>query len=228
MKVDAQIEEECRRTISYLQGYSCPKLYISFKKLTNQKRSANTFRNIRRTTLCWMRGKIEELLFIKVTVFLPLSFRKKNSAKQDIASTEIAYQFLAPKVPVLRRNKATNPSTSTDPFSAATKAFVLGNLFKLVGSAITFARAVCIGGNEKNTRRLSYFPSSLSPSGKVPVRMWWSKSMNKLPSTRAFILVQLKNGCLIYWSWWLYFSSKLKPTTLKTVESFRRCYILLC
>ena len=143
-----------------------------------------------------MRGKIEELLFIKVTVFLPLSFRKKNSAKQDIASTEIAYQFLAPKVPVLRRNKATNPSTSTDPFSAATKTFVLGNLFKLVRSAITFARAVCIGGNEKNTRRLSYFPSSLSPSGKVPVRMWWSKSMNKLPSTRAFILVQLKNGCL--------------------------------
>ena len=125
MKVDAQIEEECRRTICYLQRYSCPKLYISFKKLSNQKRSANTFRNIRRTTLCWMRGKIEELLFIKVTVFLPLSFRKKNSAKQDIASTEIAYQFLAPKVPVLRRNKATNPSTSTDPFSAATKTFVL-------------------------------------------------------------------------------------------------------
>ena len=175
-----------------------------------------------------MRGKIEELLFIKVTVFLPLSFRKKNSAKQDIASTEIAYQFLAPNVPVMRRNKATNPSASTDPFSAATKTLVLGNLFKLVRSAITFARAVCIGGNEKNTRRLSYFPSSLSPSGKVPVRMWWSKSMNKLPSTRAFRLVQLKNGCLIYWSWWLYFSSKLKPATLKTVESFRRCYILLC
>ena len=90
-------------------------------------------------------------------VFAPF-FSKKNSAKQDIPSTEIAYQFLAPKVPVLRRNKATNPSTSTDPFSAATKTLVLGNLFKLVRSAITFARAVCIGGNEKNTRRLSYFP----------------------------------------------------------------------
>ena len=162
MIVDAQIEEKCRRTISYLQGYSCPKLYtavyINYKKLSNQKPSANTFRNIRRITLRWMRGKIEELLFIKVTVFLPLSFRKKNSAKQDIASTEIAYQFLAPNVPVMRRNKATNPSASTDPFSAATKTLVLGNLFKLVRSAITFARAVCIGGNEKNTRRLSYFP----------------------------------------------------------------------
>ena len=79
MKVDAQIEEKCRRTISYLQGYSCPKLYISFKKLSNQKRSANIFRNIRRTTLCWMRGKIEELLFIKVNVmgFGPTK-REKN------------------------------------------------------------------------------------------------------------------------------------------------------
>ena len=105
-----------------------------------------------------MRGKMEELLFIKVTVFLPLSFRKKNSAMQHIASTEIAYQFLAPKVLVLRRNKATKPGTSSDPFSAATKTLVLGNLLKLVRSAIPFARAVCFGGNEKNTRQLSYFP----------------------------------------------------------------------
>ena len=63
-------------------------------------------------------------IYQSYSVFTPL-FSKKSSAKQDIASTEIAYQFLAPKVPVLRRNKATNPSTSTDPFSAATKTFVL-------------------------------------------------------------------------------------------------------
>ena len=84
---------------------------------------------------------MNEHLFIKVTVYLPFSFRKK-----DIASTEISYQFLAPTVPVLRRNKATNSSTSTDPFSAATKTLVLGNLFKLVRFAITFARAVCHWG----------------------------------------------------------------------------------
>ena len=162
MIVDAQIEEKCRRTISYLQGYSCPKLYtavyINYKKLSNQKPSANTFRNIRRITLRWMRGKTwRTSIYQSCCVFAPL-FSNKNSAKQDIASTEIAYQFLAPNVPVMRRNKATNPSASTDPFSAATKTLVLGNLFKLVRSAITFARAVCIGGNEKNTRRLSYFP----------------------------------------------------------------------
>ena len=34
VKVDAQIEEECRRTISYLKGWSCLKLYC--KKLSNR------------------------------------------------------------------------------------------------------------------------------------------------------------------------------------------------
>ena len=54
-----------------------PKRYC--KKLNNQKPTANTVRSTR-TTLCWMRSKIKELikLFIKVTVFLQLSFRKKS------------------------------------------------------------------------------------------------------------------------------------------------------
>ena len=62
---------------------------------------------------------MNEYLFIKVTMCLPFSFRKKISTKQDTASTEISYQFLALEVPVKRRNKDTNSSTSTDPFSAA-------------------------------------------------------------------------------------------------------------
>ena len=28
LRVDTRIEENCRRTISYLQGYSCPKLQL--------------------------------------------------------------------------------------------------------------------------------------------------------------------------------------------------------
>ena len=40
VKADAQIEAECRRTLSYLKGYSYPKLYC--KKLNNQKPMANT------------------------------------------------------------------------------------------------------------------------------------------------------------------------------------------
>ena len=49
VKVDARIEENCRRTISYLQGYSCLKLHC--KKLSNEKHTANTVRYTRRTTL---------------------------------------------------------------------------------------------------------------------------------------------------------------------------------
>ena len=69
-------------------------------------------------------------IFIKVTVYLPFY------------GNLLPVSVLDPKVPVLRRNKATNSSSSTDPFSAATKPFVLGNLFKLERFAITFARTV--------------------------------------------------------------------------------------
>ena len=93
-----------------------------------------------------MRGKIKKLLFNKVTVFFPFSLPKK-SQQSNVASTEIAYQVLAPEVPVFRRSKVTNSSASTgDPFSAATKTLVFVNLFKLVRFAITFARAVCHWG----------------------------------------------------------------------------------
>ena len=40
VNVEALVVEECRRTISYLKGYSYPKLYC--KKLSNQKPTANT------------------------------------------------------------------------------------------------------------------------------------------------------------------------------------------
>ena len=39
-----------------------------------------------------------------------LLFSQKISTKHDITSKEISYQFLAPKVPVFRRNKVTNSS----------------------------------------------------------------------------------------------------------------------
>ena len=58
-------------------------------------------------------------IYLSKLLCLPFSFRKKISTKQDTASTEISYQFLALEVPVKRRNKDTNSSTSTDPFSAA-------------------------------------------------------------------------------------------------------------
>ena len=113
-------------------------------------------------------ARLKNICLSKLPCICPslYNFRKKSQA-----STEISYQFLAPKIPVLRRNKATKPSSSTDPFSAAMKTLVLGNLFKHVRFAITFARAVCHWDNEKN-KRIVIFSSSLSPSGKIPVRMW--------------------------------------------------------
>ena len=106
---------------------------------------ANTVRNTRRLNNFNLNAsKMNERtsVYQRYRVFV-LLFSKKISTEQDIASTKNSYQFLVPKVPVLRRNRATNPNTSTDAFSAAKKAQVLGNLFKLVRFAITLARTVC-------------------------------------------------------------------------------------
>ena len=70
VKVDAKIKKECRRTISYLRGYSCPKLYC--KKLSNNAETLTySVRNTKGTILCWMRSKIHQPYFIA----LSLSFR---------------------------------------------------------------------------------------------------------------------------------------------------------
>ena len=40
VKVDAQIEEECRRTLSYLQGYSCPKPLLQETEYSSQHKKS--------------------------------------------------------------------------------------------------------------------------------------------------------------------------------------------
>ena len=97
--------------------------------------------------------------------------------------------FLAPKVPVLRRNKVTHSSTSTDPFSAATKTLVLGNLFKNVWFAITFARAVCHWREWQEWDNCQIFFIVFIPKWQTFLANVMSslKTLNKLPtSTRAF------------------------------------------
>ena len=85
-------------------------------------------------------------------------------------------QFLALKISILRRNKGTNASTSTDPFSAAMKTLVLGNSFRLVRLAVTVARAVCRWDNE-------IIPKWQTSRANLISSL---KSLNKLPNTRAF------------------------------------------
>ena len=142
VKVDGQIEEECRQTISYLQRYSCPKLYC--KKLSYQTPTANKVRQTRRTTLCWMRGKIKELPIKLIFVFVSL-FSKPTLTKQKYNIYEKpSTLFSVPcRFPFWAEIKPPTPVLLNIHFSAALKAFVLGNLFKLFRLVITFAREVC-------------------------------------------------------------------------------------
>ena len=92
VKVDTQIEENCRRTISYLQEQGIHAQSFSCKKLSNLKPTMNTVRNTRGKTLRKIRGKIKELLFIKVTVYLPFSFQTYlNKVKYGIYSEFYGY-----------------------------------------------------------------------------------------------------------------------------------------
>ena len=51
-----------------------------------------------------MRGEKKELLFLKVTWYLPFSFQKTVSTKQNIATTRNSKECLASQVTVLKRN----------------------------------------------------------------------------------------------------------------------------
>lgn len=104
MKADEQIVRGGVPTpISYLKRHSHPKL--NCKKLGNQKPGANTVSISRRRTLIMMNaGEKKELLFIKVTLYLPFSFQKTVSTKQNIATTRNSKECLASQVHVLRRN----------------------------------------------------------------------------------------------------------------------------
>jgi len=169
------------------------------------------------------RTSIHQTYFVFVTLF-----SKPILTKQNIASTKNSQQFLASQVSVLRRNKAKNSSTSKHPFfscneSPCTRQFI--QAFRLVN---TFAREVCHLGIKMK--------KNMTNGGNLT-------SLNKLPNTRVFVAAQnelvevLKLVALFllkykgfhcswkmdvwkYRCWWLYFSSKWKHETLKTVESF--------
>ena len=84
VKVDAQKGDECRRTISYLQGYSCPELYC--KKQSYQKPTANTVRNTRTELLYAECGAtLKNFYLSKLLCFCSSLFEKnRNNAKYSI------------------------------------------------------------------------------------------------------------------------------------------------
>ena len=130
-------------------------------------------------------------------MYFPFSFGKKISRKQDITSTEISYQFLARRFPLLRRNKATNSSTLTDPFSAATKTLVLGIIYSSLKDLPSHSHGpFAIGDNEKNKRIAIFLHLSLSPGGKLSVRMSCQVQKPWINYQVEGLSVQLKNGRL--------------------------------
>ena len=67
-------------------------------------------------TFCYMCAEIKYILFIQLTYSaFVLSFWTKILRKQNTASAETAWQFLAPKVLVLRQNKPASSRTPRHP-----------------------------------------------------------------------------------------------------------------
>ena len=111
---------------------------------------------------CGLWGDIKGLLFIKVTLYFRLSTRKKISQKQNIASMETSYQFSVSKVPVFRRNKASNSSTSKHPFfqrqwRAEWKPLYLVIYSRFLDLPSHWHEQFSIGDNEKNKANVIFF-----------------------------------------------------------------------
>ena len=124
-----------------------------------------------------MRGKIKELLFNKGTVILPFSFRK-ISQQSNKASTEIAYQVLAPKVPVFRRNKVINSSASTRAIPLVQLQW--RPLYLVIYSSLLDLPShshgqFAVGDNEKNKTITTFFFTIFIPKWQtsIPERILW-------------------------------------------------------
>ena len=154
-------------------------------------------------------------------LFVPL-FSKPILTIQIILSTKNSQEFFASWFPFWGEIKPLTRVLLTIHFSAALKALVLGNLFKVFRldiSHITFAREVChLGTKTKKIWQSSYF--FIIPNGKMPVRMWWQIFQTWINYLIQGFSLQLKMDGLKYWSWWLYFSSRQEPSVLKTGRRF--------
>ena len=124
-------------------------------------------------------------------VFVPL-FSKPILTRQIILSTKNSEEFLASQVSVLRRNNtAPTPVLLIVHFSAALKALVLGNLFKVFRLDITFAREVChLGIKMKKIWQSSYsfhYPQWQNARANVMANL---SNLNKLPNARVFVAAE--------------------------------------
>ena len=163
----------------------------NFKLLFSQKGMFAEFfypliRNIRRIQFPECGARLNNFYLSKLLCIFPSLFAKNlNKARYNIS-----YQFLALKDPVLRRNKATNSSTSICPFFSCTEShIVLGNLFKVYRLDITFAREVCHLGKKKiwQSSYSFHYPQWQNARANVMANLF---NLNKLPNTRVFVAAE--------------------------------------
>ena len=80
VKVDAKVKKECRRTICYLQGYSCPKLYC--KKLSNNAETYEFSSQYKRNNFMLNAGQgSSTLLYSRPSLFEPIFNNNTKTTK---------------------------------------------------------------------------------------------------------------------------------------------------
>ena len=163
MKVDVQIEENCPRTISWesilAQNFSC-------KKLSNQKPTANTVRNTRRTTLCWMGARLKNFHSSNLLCICPSLFETYLNKANYIIYEKLLIGFSVAGFPFWGEIRPPTPVLLTVHFSAALKALVLGNLFKVFRLDRRTGSLPLGDKDEENMTIVLFF--SLSPTAKWP------------------------------------------------------------
>ena len=122
----------------------------------------------------------------------PSLFKTPILTRQNIASTKNSQEFLASQVSVRWEEiKPPTPLLLTVHFLATMKALVFGNLFKLFGLDITFAREVCrLGIKMKKIWQSSYsfhYPQWQNARANVMANL---SNLNKLPNTRVFVAAE--------------------------------------
>ena len=135
MKLDAQIEEECRQTISYLQGYSCPDALLQETEYSSQYKKNDLMLNAGQTerTSVYQSYCVFAFLFLK---------KKLNKAKYSIYRNRLpVFSTEGSRLEEKCSHHLQDFNRSIFSYNEK-KTLVFGNLFKLVRFAIRFARAV--------------------------------------------------------------------------------------
>ena len=83
--------------------------------MSNRTTTANTVSALIQPTFCYMRVEIKNISIYPTYSAFVRSFSTKILRKQNTASAETAWQFLASKVLVLRRNKPASSRTPRHP-----------------------------------------------------------------------------------------------------------------